>query len=91
MPHYPVYYLAKRNLKYLVWLGLEFITAIFYPIDSGCDTQELGSCLTESKNDSLGQQSQGSYRRLLSRDTEKALKSERARDRVTTEGFYGLL
>ena len=41
------------------------------------------------KNDSLGQQSEGSYRCLLSRDTEKALRSERGPNRVATEDIFG--
>ena len=54
------------------------------------DMGELGSCFMELKNESGKQQNEERDRSLLSRDTEKPLKSERSEDRVATEGFYGL-
>ena len=57
----------------------------------GIDTGKLGSCLTESKNESHRQQSDQSKSSLLSRNTEKALRSERGPNRVDMGGMgYGL-
>ena len=60
------------------------------PEGVGDDAGELGSRLTDSKNESRGQRRMSKVdRSLLCKDTENAIRSEGVPDRVAIEGFFG--
>ena len=67
------------------------VGCLFDFLDSDLEAGKLGSCLTESKNESNRQKGVNKRIVLLSEDTGKALKSERGPNRVASGRLVGLV